>query len=639
MAKAQVVFRPGGAGGEVEIGKTILEAARELGVLIDASCGGAKSCGKCRVLAGERSGGLSPPEADERDLLTGGEIAAGYRLACAARVTGDLLVTLPEESRDGGQPVIEAGRDRKLKPDPAVRFYTVTLVPPGPEDPAADHRRLTEALEKKYGLADLKMDPLVIRNLGTLLRTNSWEAGVVVRQDTEIIRVCPPLRTDLYGIAVDVGTTTLAAWLCNLGTGAVLEKTSKLNPQIAYGADILSRISYTMETGGGLETLRRLIITALNELIGTLCGAAGLDPAEIDEMVLVFNTVMHHITLGIDPAHLGRAPFVPVVSDPLDIKARDLDIGINPAGSVHTLPVEAGFVGPDNVGVLIAEEPYGKDEIQLIIDIGTNGEIIFGSRERLFSTSCATGPAFEGARIKFGMRAAPGAIERVKIDAETLEPSYRVIGSDVWYPQLKHTGAKGVCGSGIIDAVALMFRAGLIQSGGRLNGDAATPRMRKDGKGRLEYVLAWARETDIGRDIVITQEDIRAVQLAKAAIYVGAKYLMERYGAKTIDRVVLAGAFGSYIDRENAMTIGLFPDCDLKRVETAGNAAGEGARMALLSMTKRKEALRAARNIIVVETAREEDFQKRFMAALAFPHSEDQFPHLASILSADPRRQ
>jgi uncharacterized 2Fe-2S/4Fe-4S cluster protein (DUF4445 family) len=642
MAKCQVVFQPAGRRGEVEIGRTLLEAAQELGVAIEANCGGAKSCGKCKVIIEAKTDSrrpsfspdhVSPLSGDERDLLTETEIKAGYRLACVAQITGDLPVTVPEESRGGKQVVLETGKDRELKLNPAVRLYTVTLTPASLEDPAADYRRLINALEKEYGLSGLWMDPLILRDLASLLRKNKWSVSAVVRQDREIIRVASPDSTDLYGVAVDVGTTTLAAYLCNLKTGEVLGKTSKMNPQIAYGEDILSRISYTMEVDGGLDTLQRLIIVALNELTETLCAGAGISPVNVDEMVLVFNTVMHHIALGINPTYVGRIPFAPVVSDPLDIKARDLGININPAGNVHALPVEAGFVGPDNVGVLIAEEPYKKDEIQLIIDIGTNGEIDFGNKKKMFSTSCATGPALEGAQIKFGMRAAPGAIEKVQIDTKTLELSYKVIGSDQWYPELKHTGAKGICGSGIIDVIAVMFKAGLILPNGRLNKEAETSRMRKNGEGKFEYVVAWAAETDIDRDIVIAQGDIRAVQLAKAAIYVGAKYLMEKYGAKTIERVVLAGAFGSYIDKENAMIIGLFPDCDLDKVEAVGNAAGDGSRMALLDRAKREEASWVARNITFVETAVEADFQKRFMAAMAFPHSEDQFPHLAPILA------
>jgi uncharacterized 2Fe-2S/4Fe-4S cluster protein (DUF4445 family) len=293
-------------------------------------------------------------------------------------------------------------------------------------------------------------------------------------------------------------------------------------------------------------------------------------------------------------------------------------------------------VGADNVSVLIAEEPYKQDDVLLIIDIGTNGEIDLGNKTRLLSTSCATGPALEGAQIKFGMRAAPGAIEKVKIDPVTLEPRYKVIGNDTWYPEEPHPLSKGICGSGIIDVIAEMFKAGLITPTGRLNNKALGKRLRKNPEGKLEYVLAWAAETGIGSDILVTQGDIRAVQLAKAAIYVGARYLMSKYGVSSPDRVILAGAFGSYIDRENAMVIGLFPDCPLEKVEAVGNAAGDGARLALLDRGKREEAARVAREIEFVETATEPDFQKRFTEAIGFPHSVDPFPHLVDILGKIP---
>ena len=360
---------------------------------------------------------------------------------------------------------------------------------------------------------------------------------------------------------------------------------------------------------------------------------ASLTPADIDEIVLVYNTAMHHIALGLDPAYMGKSPFTPVIRHSIDVTARDLGIAINPAGNVHSLPVEAGFVGPDNVSVLIAEEPWKGDTVRLIIDIGTNGEIDLGNRTRHFSTSCATGPALEGAQIKFGMRAAPGAIEKIKIDPSTGDPTYKVIGSDVWYPENKTPGAKGICGSGIIDLIAEMFRAGVINKAGRLNAKKDTPRIRRNEDNKLEYVLAYAPETSLGRDIVVTQGDVRAVQLAKAAIYVWAKYLMARYGADHLDEVTLAGAFGSYINKESAMLLGLFPDCDLDNVHAVGNAAGDGARLALLNKAKRDEADTYARQVEFVETAIEPDFQQNFMDAIAIPHAKDAFPHLKDILA------
>jgi uncharacterized 2Fe-2S/4Fe-4S cluster protein (DUF4445 family) len=537
--------------------------------------------------------------------------------------------------------VLETGKERRFNLDPALRGYHLELAPASLADPVDDCRRLLTALENRYALKDLAVDHCVMRTLPAALRQNGWNIHAVLRHEKEVVKILPAAENGgpakLYGAAIDVGTTTLAAYLCDLGTGQTVAQTSRMNPQISYGEDILARITYISQEARGLEILQSALIGAVNEILAELAGKAGIVSGDIEELVMVFNTAMHHIALGIDPRYIGKIPFVPAVSDPLDIKARDLGIRISPAAYVHSLPVEAGFVGADNVAVLIAEEPYKKKEVQLIIDIGTNGEIDLGNQDRLFSTSCATGPALEGAQIKFGMRAAPGAIERVRIDRETLEPRYKVIGNEHWYPENPRPGAKGICGSGIIDVIAGMFKAGIILSSGRLNSKAPSGRVRKNEAGKPEYVLAWAEETAGGGDIVISQADIRAVQLAKAAIYVGARYLMDRYGVKEPERVILAGAFGSYIDKENAMTIGLFPDCPLEKVEAVGNAAGDGARYALLDRNKRAEAAVAARRICFVETAAEPDFQQRFTAAIAFPHSSDPFPHLADILARIPQ--
>jgi uncharacterized 2Fe-2S/4Fe-4S cluster protein (DUF4445 family) len=350
-------------------------------------------------------------------------------------------------------------------------------------------------------------------------------------------------------------------------------------------------------------------------------------------MTVVGNTVMHHIFLGIDPRHLGLSPFPPVVHRSLNRKARDLALKIHPAAYVHALPIEAGFVGADNVGVLIAEEPYRKDEMVLIIDVGTNGELILGNRKRLLSASCATGPAFEGAHIEFGMRAAPGAIERIRILPATRQVQYRVIGQEKWSHESTpgEIQARGICGSGILEGVAEMFRSGVVEKSGRINGNLPSPRLRKTDKG-YEFVIAWAKETAIGRDITISSSDVRAVQLAKGALYSGAKIMMKILRLDRVDKVVLAGGFGSYIDPERAMILGMFPDCDLKNVIPVGNAAGDGARMALLNRDKRTEADRIAREVEYVELTIYPDFTMVFAEAMPFPHMKDPFPHLKGIL-------
>jgi len=635
----EIVFQPSGRRGRVPAGTTILAAAQGMGVGIEAVCGGKGVCGKCRVIIEEGrfeklglvsgKAHVSGLSAVEEKFLSPEELARGYRLACLAQVRESLVVTVPEESRTAKQVILEQGRERSYRLAPAVKQYSLVLPPASLADARDDRQRLLETLEERYGLKDLIVDYTVLRDLPLLLRKEEWQVTVTLWQGREIIRVVPGAEVPhSLGIAIDVGTTTLAAFLCDLATGELLGKASRMNPQIGYGEDVLARISYAMTEEEGREKLQQAMLEAISVLAEEMTAKIGREALEVDEIVLVYNTAMHHFTLGMEPKHMGRSPFVPAVSVPLDIKARDLGVKINPAGNIHSLPVEAGFVGPDNVAVLIAEEPYRSNSIKLIIDIGTNGEIDLGNKDRLLSTSCATGPALEGAQIAFGMRAAPGAIERVEIDPETKEPRYKVIGEDKWYPELKVTGAQGICGSGIIDVVAELHRAGIISKAGRINGRLETPRVRKDESGKLQYVLAWAEETAIHKDIVITQGDIRAVQLAKGAIYVGARYLMEKYGCDHVDEVILAGAFGSYINKRSAMALGLFPDCDPEKVKAVGNAAGDGARLALLDVEKRREAARVARQVEFVETAVEPDFQARFMEALSIPHAKDEFPHL-----------
>ena len=635
----EIVFQPSGRRGRVPAGTTILAAAQGMGVGIEAVCGGKGVCGKCRVIIEEgrfeklglvsSRAHVSGLSAVEEKFLSPEELARGYRLACLAQVRESLVVTVPEESRTAKQVILEQGRERSYRLAPAVKQYSLVLPPASLADARDDRQRLLETLEERYGLKDLIVDYTVLRDLPLLLRKEEWQVTVTLWQGREIIRVVPGAEVPhSLGIAIDVGTTTLAAFLCDLATGELLGKASRMNPQIGYGEDVLARISYAMTEEEGREKLQQAMLEAISVLAEEMTAKIGREALEVDEIVLVYNTAMHHFTLGMEPKHMGRSPFVPAVSVPLDIKARDLGVKINPAGNIHSLPVEAGFVGPDNVAVLIAEEPYRSNSIKLIIDIGTNGEIDLGNKDRLLSTSCATGPALEGAQIAFGMRAAPGAIERVEIDPETKEPRYKVIGEDKWYPELKVTGAQGICGSGIIDVVAELHRAGIISKAGRINGRLETPRVRKDESGKLQYVLAWAEETAIHKDIVITQGDIRAVQLAKGAIYVGARYLMEKYGCDHVDEVILAGAFGSYINKRSAMALGLFPDCDPEKVKAVGNAAGDGARLALLDIEKRREAARVARQVEFVETAVEPDFQARFMEALSIPHAKDEFPHL-----------
>lgn len=646
MKKYRVIFQPSGRRGEIEEGKTLLESAQSLGVDIESICGNKKVCGKCKVRIEEgyfekdniESGmsHLSPlSEAEKKHIKP--EDGPGIRLACTAEVYGDVKVFVPERSRAGKQVVRKAAKELSIALDPAVKKYNIDLVPPTLHDmTTGDYERVLKFLEDDYSLKNLTFDYMVLKDLQDVLRKGEWKATVTIWMDREIIKVEPGFVEPCFGLAVDIGTTTCVGYLSDLNTGRVLNTESMMNPQVPYGEDVMSRITYAMSNPAGLQTMQKAIIEGLNEIIEKVVSEIkkdGPNPGHaIDDLTIVFNTAMHHIFLGFNPEYIGRSPFIPAVQNSLNIKARDIGLKINPAAYIHVLPLEAGFVGADNVGVLIAEEQYNQDEMVLVIDIGTNGELLLGNRNKVCSTSCATGPAFEGAQIKFGMRAAPGAIEKVRIDPETKEPLYKVIGKADWHTHLEKINAKGICGSGIIEVVAEMFKAGIIDKSGRFVMNLDTSRVRKDLDGKPEYVLAWAEETSIGTDITITQGDVRALQLAKGALYTGAKLMMKRLGITKLERVVLAGAFGSHIDREASLTLGMFPDCPIDKVYAVGNAAGDGARMALLNKGKRIEANERARWVEFIEIATDPTFEKEFMQAMHIPHMKDNFPNLKALL-------
>ncbi|MCL5022215.1 MAG: ASKHA domain-containing protein [Nitrospirae bacterium] len=646
--KYKVIFQPAGRRGEIEEGKTILEAAQALGVDLEALCGNKKVCGKCKVRIEEgyfekdniESGmsHISPPAASEDELKhIKPEDGPGIRLACSSEIHGDLKVFVPERSRAGKQVVRKAAKELSIALDPAVKKYPLTFTRPTLHDmTTGDCERVLKALEEGYGLKGLTFDYQALKALQDALREGEWTATFTVWMDREIIKVEPGHVDVCYGLAVDIGTTTCVGYLCDLSTGKVVNTESMMNPQVPYGEDVMSRITYAMTNPAGLQTMQDAIITGLNEIIEKVVTEIKQDGPHpgyaIDDLTIVFNTAMHHIFLGLNPTYIGRSPFIPATQSSLNIKARDLGLRINPSAYMHVLPIEAGFVGADNVGVLIAQEQYNQDEMVLVIDVGTNGELLLGNRERVCSTSCATGPAFEGAQIKFGMRAAPGAIEKVKIDPETKEPQYKVIGKADWHTHIEgKINAKGICGSGIIDVIAEMFRAGIIDKSGKFVMNLGTNRVRTDVDGRPEYVLAWAEETSINTDITVAQADVRALQLAKGALYTGAKLMMQKMGVKKLDRVELAGAFGSHIDREASLTLGMFPDVPIDSVVVVGNAAGDGARMALLNKDKRREAEERARWVEFVEIATEPAFEKEFMQAMHIPHMKDKFPSVKEL--------
>jgi uncharacterized 2Fe-2S/4Fe-4S cluster protein (DUF4445 family) len=622
-----ITFQPSGRTGRVKQGKNVLQAAEALGEAIPSICGGKQTCGKCKV---KISGPISLFSPEEGDFISEREREAGYRLACATQVLGDIEITIPPESRGIASVVRKSYRPGSISLNPAIRVYALALHPPNLGKAVGDFERLQQRLTDAFGLRrDLSIDPTVLHSLPQTIRTDSGKIQVFVWMDKKILDVRPGMIGECYGLAIDIGTTTVAVYLCRLGNGQIVAMDAMVNPQAKYGEDVMSRITYAMtnpETG--LRDMQTAIVEGLNHLILSLCRSAQIVAANILEASVVGNTAMHHIFLGIDPQNLGRSPFSPAIQSSLDIPARDLGLKIHPAANIHVLPIEAGFVGADNVGVLIAERPYEQEEVVLIIDAGTNGELILGNHRRLLSSSCATGPAFEGAHLQFGMRAAIGAIEKVRLDPGSLDVKFKVIGLEKWSDDCspEEIQARGICGSGIIDAVAEMFAAGVLEKSGRFNPALRHPHLRKSEKG-YAFVIAHAEQTAMGRDITVCAADIREVQLAKGAIYAGAKVMMKILGVEKVDRVILAGGFGSMLDSARALRLGMFPDCDLEKVVSVGNAAGEGARIALLDRDKRREAESIARRIEYVELTTSPDFTREFMEAMPFPHSKDFFPH------------
>jgi uncharacterized 2Fe-2S/4Fe-4S cluster protein (DUF4445 family) len=636
-----VIFQPSGSRGSIDDGKTIMEASRELGVDIEGICGEKATCGKCKVRIEEgyfekygvesKVEAVSPIGEGDRKFLSSQQLHSNYRLACQTHIHGDVVVFVPEESRTGKQVVRKEATARDIRLKPAVKKYPVELTPATLQDTLGDFERLQAELKKRFKLPELTIDYTALLSLQRVVRQGEWRVTVSVWMGREIIKIEPGAVEKSYGLAVDIGTTTVAGYLCDLTSGEVVATDSMMNPQVAYGEDVMSRISYAITRKNGLEQMNQAIIKGLNQVAGRAAARAGIKRSDIVDMAVVGNTCMHHIFLNIDPQYIGKAPFPPSVHHSLDIKARDLELKIAPGAYVHVLPIEAGFVGADNVGVLIAEEPYNQDSLELIIDIGTNGELILGNRQKLISASCATGPAFEGAEIRHGMRAAPGAIEKIVIDKETREVRFKVLGKEGWNTELDEVGAKGICGSGIIDIAPQLFLAGIIDRTGRFVKDLNSPR-RRESNGEPEFVIAWASETSIGQDIVICQEDIRNIQLAKGAMYAGTKIMMRTLGVDKLDKVILAGAFGSYIDKESAALLGLFPDCEPEKVYAVGNAAGDGARIALLNTDKRKEADKIARQVEYIELTLAADFDKVFAQAMWLPHMKDKFPNLEHLL-------
>jgi len=636
-----VVFTPSGKRGRFPRGTQLLQAARSLGVDVDSVCGGRAICGRCQVLVmegefskhGVTSSGthLSAVDAAEQAFARRRPLPAGHRLSCSAKIEGDLVIDVPPGSQVHRQVVRKAAEARAITLDPVVHLHYVEVREPDMHDPSGDLQRLLEALHREWDFGPLRCDLAVLQGLQAALRKGEWRVTVAVHAGAQLIGVWPGFHDRIYGLAVDVGSTTIAAHLCNLETGEIAASAGTMNPQIRFGEDLMSRVSYSMMHPGGAQQMTEAVRGALNALAAEVAREAKVEVSDILELTMVGNPIMHHLLLGIDPVELGGAPFALATDSPLSLKASELGLTLHPGARVYTLPCVAGHVGADAAGMILAERPDLSDKLTLLVDVGTNAEIVLGNRQRLLACSSPTGPAFEGAQISCGQRAAPGAIERVRIDPATLEARFKVIGSDLWSDQpgfaeaVAGTGVTGICGSGIIEVIAEMYLAGIISQDGVVAGELAarSPRIVPTGR-TFAYTLYAGGATPL----TITQNDVRAIQLAKAALLAGVRLLMDRLGTDQVDRIRLAGAFGSHIDVKYAMVLGMIPDCDLSQVSSAGNAAGTGARIALLDNASRKIIEDLVRKVEKIETAIEPKFQAHFVEAMGIPHSTAAYPNL-----------
>ena len=646
--QVKVVFTPSGRRGSFPVNTPLLHAARVLGVDIDSVCGGRGLCGRCQITCAEGAFPKHQINSDSSHLsavcateIKYGErktpLALGRRLSCHTLLLDDVVIDVPPESQVHRQIVRKDAEHRDIILDPSTRLYYIQVEEPDMHVPKGDLQRLIEALEQEWQLSGLNCDNRLLKNLQPVLAAGKRGVTVAVHKNQQIIALWPGFHEKAYGVAVDVGSTTIAAHLCDLASGEVLASASTMNPQIRFGEDLMSRVSYVMMHPEGADEMTVVIRQALNRLFLEAVEEIGAEIEDILEVSLVANPIMHHILLGISPVELGGAPFALTTDAAVEMPTAELDLKINGGGRIYILPCIAGHVGADTAGMILSEEPQLQDKMTLLVDVGTNAEIVLGNSQRLLACSSPTGPAFEGAQISCGQRAATGAIERVRINSETLEPRFKVIGSELWSDEegftdaIANHGVTGICGSGIIEVVAEMYLAGIVTVDGIVDGDliGRTSRIVKNDR-TWSYVLHTPDSDET--QIVVTQNDIRQIQLAKAALYAGVKLLMDHIGTDHIERIRLAGAFGSHINVQHAMVLGLIPDCVLEQVSSAGNAAGTGARIALLNAESRNVIETLVKNIEKIETALEPKFQDYFVDAMAFPNKKDPFPNLFSVV-------
>lgn len=649
-----VIFTPSGKRGRFAVGTPVLTAARQLGVDLDSVCGGRGICSRCQITPSYgafpkhgvtvASDALSDWNAVEQRYQDKRGLIDGRRLGCQATIQGDVIIDVPPESQVHRQVVRKRVEAREIVLNPSIRLCYVEVAEPDMHDPSGDLERLRDALAQQWKLPDVAADLHVMHNLQPLLRKGDWKVTVAVHlgdreNPARILHIWPGLYEGaVYGLAVDLGSTTIAAHLCDLHSGEVVASSGVMNPQIRFGEDLMSRVSYAMMNDSGASEMTRAVREGMNALFSQISAEAEIDQALIMDAVFVCNPVMHHLFLGIDPYELGQAPFALATSDALHLRAVDLELNIHASARVYLLPCIAGHVGADAAAVALSEAPDKSDDLVLVVDVGTNAEILLGSSDKVLACSSPTGPAFEGAQISAGQRAAPGAIERVEIDAATKVPRFKVIGCDLWSDDPEFaaataaTGITGICGSGIIEMVAEMRMHGIVDASGLIGSPQQTGSVNVFEDGRTFSYLVHDASADGGPRITVTNRDIREIQMAKAALYSGARLLMDKLNVDQVDRVVLAGAFGAHISPKHAMVLGMIPDAPLDKVTSAGNAAGTGARIALLNTDARTDIERTVRNIHKVETAIEPRFQEHFVNASAMPNAADPFLVLRSMV-------
>ncbi|MDA0762423.1 MAG: ASKHA domain-containing protein [Proteobacteria bacterium] len=641
-----VVFLPSGKRGEFAEGTPLLQAARFLGVDIDSVCGGRGLCGRCQIVCAEgdfpKHGLISKgehlsrwSETERRFEARKGALTPGRRLSCHTLIQGPLVIDVPAESQVHRQVIRKSAIARDIQVVPDIQLHYVQVPENDLDQSASDLSRIQKAMVKNWSLPNLRFDPSILSGLHNALRDG--EGGITLAiyssgTQKTIIAVWPGLLERVFGAAVDIGSTTIALHLTDLKSGEVLVSNGLMNPQIRFGEDLMSRVSYVLMHPEGADEMTAIVRAAINDLIVEAAKEAGIEVSQIVSLAAAGNPIMHHLLLGIDPSPLGTAPFTLAVESAVNMPAARAGIVINPGGRLYMPPCIAGHVGADTAAVIISEAPQADAKLSLIIDIGTNAEIVLGNRDKLLACSSPTGPAFEGAQISCGQRAAAGAIERVRIDPETLVPRYRVIGCEYWSddPQFgdatKHLSITGICGSGIIEVIGEMYLAGILSTDGVIQAPATSASARVVPHGRtFAYVLVEGESP-----VMVTQNDIRQIQLAKAALYAGVKLLMDRFPTNHVDEIRIAGAFGSNVDSQYAMLLGLIPDCDLEHVHSVGNAASTGIRIALLNHDSRAEITALVPKIEKIETATEPLFQEYFVDAMAIPHKRDPFSSLFS---------